>query len=126
MEKISISELFNACIKIGLIYFIIFCGMIGISVIYGLFTELYKSRNKIIVKTKKILSFSYIKNKGYRRICFLFGLFFGIMAFLINHYLIDKLLFTTLFFYLPFFISSIIKWIISGFKESRKINESHK
>lgn len=70
-------------------------------------------------KIKNILLVSYIKNKGIRRLLFVFGALFGLSAFAASRG-IERITSFILTIYFFFFVACIIKWIISGFKESNK------
>jgi hypothetical protein len=66
---------------------------------------------------KNIILISYIKNKGVWRVCFVLGALLGCFAFSINSR--NALLYGLLWFYIPFFIACLIRWIYVGFKESK-------
>lgn len=70
-------------------------------------------------KIKNILLVSYIKNKGIRRLLFVSSIIFCFVVFN-NAYGLDILICLLFSIYLFFFVACVIKWIISGFKESKK------
>lgn len=70
-------------------------------------------------KIKNLLLVSYIKNKGIRRLLFVSSIIFAFIVFN-DSYGLEKLGCIIVSEYLFFFVACIIKWIISGFKESKK------
>ena len=75
-----------------------------------------------------ILFVSYLKNKGVRRICFVLGLILALFVLLIQWslgYEMNKIykFLPIVFFYIPFFIAVIFKWIYVGFKDTKDSKE---
>lgn len=83
----------------------------------------YAAKNKklstLLKSFKNILFISYLKNKGYRRICTIIGVFLGLFPLLLGNTMHARIQGFLIAFYLPFLIACLIKWVIQGFKENK-------
>ena len=75
-----------------------------------------------------IIFVSYLKNKGVRRICFILGLLLALFILLVQWSIGYKIniiykFLPLVFFYIPFIIAVIFRWIYVGFKDTRDSKE---
>lgn len=83
-------------------------------------------KRKIYKNVKNVLIVSYLKNKGFRRICFILGsisFLFVILNYQWNNFHFEDSLGIIFSFYWPFIIASILRWVWLGFFEKADENE---